>query len=85
MIRVNFRDDWKEFLQRDLVTLGLQYESSESPEENTITYLNAKRRTIPRRKRTVHESKELNIPPDHLTDYSLLKKVMRKGAIWAPI
>jgi hypothetical protein len=65
MIKVDFEKDWREFLEQDVAVYASQYGPSRTPKENKITYLNAKRRLIPRRGRTVHESKELQIPPQH--------------------
>ena len=59
--------------------LGLQYDGSENLAENTITYLNAKRRTVSCYRRAVHESKELIIPPQYSADYSSLKELIEQG------
>jgi len=84
MIRMNFRNDWKGFLEKEMISYGLQYDQVESLEDNTLRYLNAKRRTPRCTPRTVHESKELQIPPQHIVDYSHLKKLMQEGGNLGP-
>jgi hypothetical protein len=84
MIKADFKNDWREFLQGDMPVFGLKYDSTGTLEDNNITYLNAKRRTVPPRKRAVHESKELQIPPKHATDYAELKKLISEGGDLTP-
>ena len=76
MIKVDFRNDWKEFLEKDMVAYGLEYAPSKSAEENTIRYLNAKRRIARSTGRTIHESKELCIPIEYVADYSSLRRLL---------
>jgi hypothetical protein len=35
MIKVNLRDDWKEFLERAMTVYGIEYDPSQSLERNT--------------------------------------------------
>jgi len=86
MIKADFRNDWREFLQGDMPVFGLQYDRAETLEENTIGYLNAKRRIVPRRKRTVHESKEVRIQilSKYWAEYSSLKKLISEGGDLIP-
>jgi len=84
MIKVDFQSDWKTFLEQDMMTYGLRYDTGQSLEDNTLRYLNAKRRIAPRTGRKVHESKELLIPKQHSTDYSLLKKLIEEGGNLEP-
>jgi len=84
MIRVDFRSDWKEFIERDLTSFGLQYEKLGSLEDNTLRYLNAKRRVAHRTGRKVHESKELCIPKEYSADYSSLKTLIEGGGNLEP-
>jgi hypothetical protein len=84
MIKVDFRDDWKKILDKKLAACGLQYDQSCSLEDNTIRYLNADRRIPRSARRTIHESKELRIPPEYLADYSGLKKLMSEGGDLTP-
>lgn len=78
-MNVDFRNDWKEFLEKDLTVYDLKYDSALPLEENALRYFNAKRRIPPIKSRAIHESKELCIPPDHIADYSLLKKLIGDG------
>ncbi len=84
MLRVDFEGDWTEFLGTDMAAYGSAYDPSENLRENTVTYLNAKRRIVPRCKRAVQESKELQIPPQHSTDYGGLKKLISEGGDLTP-
>jgi len=84
MIRVDFHSDWGKFLETEMSVSGSPYDPSSSLEENTITYLNANRRIVPNRKRTVRESKELQIPPYHSADFLSLKKLMGDGGDLSP-
>jgi hypothetical protein len=79
LINVNFRDDWKAFLENDLTVYDLKYEPSLSLEDNVLRYFNAKRRIPPIKSRAIHESKELYIPRENMVDYSLLKKLICDG------
>jgi hypothetical protein len=84
MLKVDFRADWADFIRRDMTAYGLTFRQSRTLEENTDRYLNAKRR-IPRRSaRTIHESKELCIPPQYANDYSALTKLIREGGDLKP-
>jgi len=84
MIKADFKNNWREFLQGDMPVFGLKYDSAGTLEDNNITYLNAKRRIVPPRKRAVHESKELQIPLQHSTNYAELKKLMSEGGDLTP-
>ncbi len=48
-------------------------------EENTITYLNGKRRIVSKRSRAIRESKELSIPSEFSKEYRELKKKISVG------
>jgi hypothetical protein len=79
MIKLDFRNDWKEFLEQDLAGYDLQYDPLKSLGGNTVRYLNARRRTVCNIARSIYESRELCIPNQHRGDYSRLKRVMRGG------
>jgi hypothetical protein len=81
MIRADFQNDWRESLEQEMAEYGSSYDPSSSLKDSTITYLNAKRRAVPPRKRTLRESKELQIPEKHSGDYRLLKKLISEAAI----
>jgi len=71
MIRVNLRDDWREFIEAEAPKLGLRHSARSTLEQNTIAFLNARRRNVPRRPRIVRESREFlgqNIAR-HAADY----------------
>src|SRR5271155_4463066 len=84
MIKVDFENDWREFLEQEMPAQGSPYDPSSRLKDNTITYLNAKRRTVPPRKRTVHESEELQIPDKHSADYLSLKRLISEGGDLSP-
>lgn len=80
-LRVDFKADWASFLRNaGLPACDLQFEESRALDENTMRYLNAYNRRIPRAlPRTVHESRELSIPYAFEQDYLILKGAMRSG------
>jgi hypothetical protein len=79
MITLDFKDDWKAFLEKEMIALGFKYECLECLEENTIRYLNARRRIVSNKPRAIHESKELCIPPEHSERYCDLKHLISEG------
>lgn len=85
MIKVDFENDWREFPEQDVALYASQYDPSRTRKKNTITTLNAKGRPVPRRGRTAHESKELQIPPQHSSDDSSLKKLRSEGGDPGPL
>lgn len=84
MLRVDFRADWADFIRRDMTAYGLTFRQSRTIQENTDRYLNAKRRIPRQAARTIHESKELRIPPEYANDYSALMKLIREGGDLKP-
>lgn len=84
ILKVDFRADWAEFIRRDMTAYGLTFSQSRTLEENTDRYLNAKRRIPRQAARTIHESKELRIPPQYASDYSALTKLTREGGDLKP-
>jgi hypothetical protein len=86
MIRVNLRDDWLDFIEAEASKLGLRYSATSTLEQNTIAFLNARRRNVPRRPRVVQESCEFlgqNLG-QHATDYLALKKLISEGGDLTP-
>ncbi len=84
MLRVDFRADWAAFIRSDMTAYGLTFNQSRTLEQNTDRYLNAKRRTPRQAPRTIHESKELRIPPQYEKEYSALTKLIREGGDLRP-
>jgi hypothetical protein len=86
MIRVNLREDWREFIEAEAPKLGLRYSSTSTLEQNTSAFLNARRRSVPRRRRVVHESREFRGQSlgQHATDYLALKKLIGDGGDLIP-
>jgi hypothetical protein len=84
MIKVDFRADWAEFLQKEMTAYGLAFSQSRTLEDNTDRYLNAKRRIPRQTARKIHESKELRIPPQCANDYSALTNLIREGGDLKP-
>jgi hypothetical protein len=86
MIQVNLRDDWREFTEAEAPRFGLRHSATSALEQNTIAFLNARRRNVSRRPRVVQESREflgqsLSV---HATDYLALKKLISDGGDLAP-
>ena len=86
MIRVNLRDDWQEFIRAEAPRLGLQHSTTATLEQNTIAFLNARRRNVPRRPRVVQESREFlgQSLGQHATDYLEVKKLISEGGDLTP-
>jgi hypothetical protein len=81
MIQVNLRDDWREFTEAEAPRIGLRHSATSALEQNTIAFLNARRRNVSGRPRVVQESREflgqsLSL---HATDYLALKKLISDG------
>jgi hypothetical protein len=85
MIKVDLRNDWKEFLRATgMSAYNLQFDESASLEANMDRYLNAKRRIPRQTRRVVHESRELCIPREYAACYSALKELMNDGGDLKP-
>jgi hypothetical protein len=84
-IELDFKNDWIGYLRTTgLPACGLKYKDKLSPEDNTIRFLNAYNRRIPTaRPRTVHESRELTIPPQ-FQDYEALVALIKAGGDLKP-
>jgi hypothetical protein len=76
---LDFKADWQEFITKEMLSLSLKYDCAQSLKENTIRYLNAKRRIVGNQQRKVHEAKELHIPLQHTIAYRRLKKLISTG------
>ena len=85
-IELDFKSDWIGYLRTTgLPACGLKYKDKLSPEDNTIRFLNAYNRRIPSAKpRTVHESRELAIPPQFQQDYEALVALIKAGSDLKP-
>ena len=86
MIRINLRDDWREFIEAEAPKLRLRSSTTSTLEQHTIAFLNAQRRSVPRRPRVVHESREFQSQSigQHATDYLALKKLIGEGGDLTP-
>lgn len=79
-LKVDFKRDWDEHLrQKGMASCDLEFDQLHTLEENTMRYLNAKRRIPNPARRTVHESRELSIPKKHEHDYLELKRIISSG------
>ena len=85
-IGLNFKDDWTTYLRKTgLPACVLKYKDQLSPEDNTIRFLNAYNRRIPVPKpRSVHESKELSVPPQFQQEYETLIDLIQAGGDLKP-
>ena len=86
MIGMNLRDDWQEFIEAEAPKFGLRYSKTSTLEQHTIAFLNAQRRSVPRRPRVMHESREFQSQGigQHATDYLALKKLIGEGGDLTP-
>lgn len=76
---VDFKNDWKEFLAKEMAKLGFNYDPLKSLEENTIRYFNANRRIVSNKPRAIHESKGLCISSEYSEAYRYLKRLISEG------
>jgi len=76
---VDFKNDWNEFLAKEMTEMGFKYDTQKSLEENTIRYFNAKRRIVSNKPRAIHESKELCVPSEHSGAYRDIKEIISHG------
>lgn len=84
-IDVDFKNDWVTYLRSvALPACDLKYEDSSSPEQNTIRYLNAYGRIPAIKPRSIHESRELLIPPRYQSDYGRLVALIQAGGDLKP-
>lgn len=85
-IDTDFKSDWVTYLRSTaLPACDLKYNDSRTPEQNTIRFLNAHCRRIPAIKpRTTHESRELSIPSEYLSDYEGLVTLIQAGGDLKP-
>lgn len=84
MINIDLIADWVTFVQNEMVSLGLVYNSALSPEENTLRLFTAKRRIVPKRCRIVYEARELRVPSALAGDYAALKSLIQAGGDLIP-
>jgi hypothetical protein len=84
MIQLDFKNDWKEFLEKEMAAFGFKYDQSKTLTANTIRYLNDKRRILSCKKRKAHESAELCIPSRYSDSYCELKNLISEGGDLKP-
>jgi|SRR5471030_456729 len=80
-IQTDFKSDWVTYLRDTaLPSCDLQYRNSCTPEQNTLRFLNAFRRSVLQIKpRITHKSRELTIPAEYLPDYDKLVALIHSG------
>jgi hypothetical protein len=85
-MHTDFQGDWVRYLRdTGLLAYKLRYMDSRTPEQNTVRFLNANFRRIPPMKsRSVHESRELSIPPEYLREYRGLVALIKAGGDLKP-
>ena len=76
---MDFKKDWMEFLDKEMTEMGFKYDGQKSLEENTVAYINSKKRVMSKKPRAIHESKELRIPSEHTESYNILKNLICRG------
>jgi hypothetical protein len=79
MLVIDLKKDFSIYIAKKLKSMNGDYNPSLTFEKNVLNYLTLKRRFIVKKKRTVREAKELNIPHEHLNDYIRLKKLLERG------
>jgi hypothetical protein len=73
MLKIDFKNDWKEFISSEFTRLGLTYEANLDLNQNSKRYFGFVRRlTIPRR-RVVYEAPTIVVPPRHQAAYATIK------------
>ena len=86
LLAIDLMRDWEEYLSRTaLPSCGLLYNTQFTLDQNTMRFLNAKNRRIPKQgPRNVLESAELAIPPEYQLDYEKVVSAIRAGADLKP-
>jgi hypothetical protein len=79
MLRINFKQDWKEYLKNQFQELGFLYNENESPEDNTVRYFRISRRLISKKKRKVFISKSLIVSPEFKTSFDEIVRRLENG------
>lgn len=85
-LAADFVSDWITYLDKSgLPACGLAYIEALTPSRNTMRFLNAYNRRIPAAAaRTVHESRELSLPPRFQIEYATLIDLIRNGESLIP-
>jgi len=84
-LKADFQGDWVKFLREvGMPERGLKFDGSRTPEQNTMRYLNARRRIPIPTQRVVHESRELSVPQEYKQDYFALKALINAGGDLRP-
>lgn len=84
-IETNFINDWVMYLRSaGLPACDLNYDDSRTPEENTMRFLNARRRIPAITPRNTHESRELLIPAKYLSEYNKIVSFIKTGGDLKP-
>jgi hypothetical protein len=78
-VTMDFKNDWMEFLVKELTEMGFKYDVQKSLKDNTVAYFNVKRRVISRKPRVVHESKELCVPSEYVEAYRAIRDLISRG------
>ena len=79
MLRINFKQDWKEYIEFQFQELGFSYNENESLEDNTVRYFRISRRLISKKKRNVYISKSLIVSPEFKTSFNEIVRRLEKG------
>lgn len=79
MLRVNFKQDWKEYLKNQFQKLGFLYSENENLEDNTVRYFRISRRLISKKKRKVFISKSLIVSPEFKASFDEIVRRLENG------
>ena len=83
-VQIDLKRDWADFMKEYARSTKVGFNASASFADMTVQYLNTVRRLPAPRTRTVHESREVEIPPAHGADYAALKELIQTGVNLRP-
>lgn len=78
MLEMNFKNDWKDYLQRKVQEFGYLYDESLNLKTNTIRYFSALRKFAPRERKT-YQSKTLTVSPAIRSGFNEIVRRLENG------
>ena len=83
-LKYDFRNDWKEHVKNELLSLGFSYDSNKDVTDNSINLFNLRRRLPKETPRKVVFSKEFICPSENKKGFDLLVRKIEKGQCLIP-
>lgn len=83
-MQYDFRNDWKEYVESEFLSLGFSYDNNKSVTDNSINLFNLRRRLPKETPRKVVFSKEFVCPIENKKGLDLLIRKIEKGLCLIP-